>query len=151
MTSPADNPSLSVKKLFISAGTNDIRHCQKGIKHLKNSLCDLMRAANLFFPDAKVFFQSIPPIHPNGCIYTARNVLQMNVLIYNLCSRFRLYYLDIFGSFLDRTGNRNVRLFPEFDVHRNSYDIHPNKRGMGVLASFYIYIIHSKWFNPLGY
>ncbi len=147
----AANPSLSVKQLFISAGTNDIRNCQRGIMHLKNSLCDLMRTANNLFPEAKVFFQSIPPVHPNGCKYTVKNVLSMNILIYNLCSRFRLFYLDIFGSFLDSRGNRNSRLFPEWDKHRNCFDIHPNKRGMGVLARFYIYLIHSKWFNPLGY
>ncbi len=147
----AANPLLTVKKLFISAGTNDIRHCQNGIYHLKNSMCDLMRAAYQLFPDAKVFVQSIPPIHPNGCKYTVKNVLSMNMLIYNLCSRFRLYYLDIFGSFLDRNGNRNARLFPEFDKNKNCFDIHPNKKGMGVLAKFYIYLIHSKWFNPLGY
>ena len=94
-------------------------------------MCDLMRAAYRLFPNAKVFFQSIPPVHPNGCNYTVKNVLSMNILIYNLCSRFRLFYLDIFGSFLDRAGNRNAKLFPEFDKHKNCFDIHPNKRGMG--------------------
>ena len=145
------NPTLVVQKLFISIGTNDIRNCMNGIKHLKNAVCDLMKSINKLFPSATVYFQAIPPLHHNGCYYTAGNVLSMNNLIYSLCSRFRVYYINIFDAFLDRQGLRNSRLFPEYDSVRNLYDIHPNSKGMGVLAKFYIFLIHSRWFNPMGY
>ena len=56
-----------------------------------------------------------------------------------------------FGAFIDRYGHRNKLLFPTFDESKNTFDIHPNKKGMGILARFYIFLIHSKWFNPLGY
>jgi hypothetical protein len=49
------------------------------------------------------------------------------------------------------SGYRDSRLFPEFDKIKNEFNIHPNKRGMGVLAKVYIYFIHSRWFNPMGY
>ena len=140
-----------VKKLFVCIGTNDIRHCTNGIKHLKNSVCDLMKRIKELLPLATVFFQSIPPIHPNGCKHTPNNVLAMNNLIFNLCSRFRLFYLDIFHAFLDRYGVINFRLFPKYDEVNKCFDIHPNSKGMGVLAKFYIYLIHSRRFNPLGY
>lgn len=145
------NPLLSVKKLFLSIGTNDIRNCSEGIKHLKNPLCDFMRRIFELFPTAKVYLQAIPPIHSNGCKYTEKNVVYMNNLIFDICSRFKLYYLDIFRALLDEFGFRNKYLFPNFDTHRNCYDIHPNAKGMGVLAKFYIYCIHSKRFNPMGY
>jgi hypothetical protein len=146
-----ENPNLEVAKLFVSAGTNDIRYCENGIAHLKSAVSSLMSSIKLILPNAKVWFQSIPPINPNGCKFTERNVIHMNNLIYNMCSRYRLYYLDIFPAFLDARGCANTRLFPDFDTKKQCFDIHPNKKGMGVLARFYLFIIHSKWFNPLGF
>ena len=35
-----DNPMVEVKTLFLSIGTNDIRHCKNGIGHLKSPLCE---------------------------------------------------------------------------------------------------------------
>ena len=110
-----------------------------------------MKRIKELLPLATVFFQSIPPVHPNGCEHTVRNVLSMNSLIFDLCSRFRLFYLDIFGAFLNSYGHRNNSLFPKFDEVKRSFDIHPNSKGMGVLAKRYIYLIHSRRFNPLGY
>ncbi len=148
----ATHPLVTIKKVFLSVGTNDIRHCRNGVQHLKNSVGDLMKCTKELFPDAKVFVQSIPPIHPNGCQYTVGNVLSMNNLLYTKCSRHKLFYLDIFGAFLDVHGYRNNRLFPPFDAKKQAFDIHPSaKKGMPVLARFYIRLIHSKWFNPLGY
>ena len=135
----------------MSVGTNDIRYCESGIAHLKGAVSSLMRTIKMILPNAKVWFQSLPPINPNGCKFTEKNVIQMNNLIYNMCSRYRLYYLDIFHAFLDARGCINSRLFPHYDTNRKRFDIHPNKKGMGVLARFYIFIIHSKWFNPLGF
>ena len=145
------NPDLEVSKLFVSVGANDIRYCENGIKHLKGPVSSLMRSIKTLLPGTKVWFQSIPPINPNGCKFTAINVLQMNNLLYNLCSKFKLFYLDIFPAFLNTQGGINSSLFPKYDTVKKLFDIHPNKRGMGVLARFYIYIIHSKWFNPCGY
>ena len=146
-----NEPDVEVKKLFVSIGTNDIRHCTNGIKHLKNSVCDLMKRIRELLPLATVFFQSIPPIHPNGCPHTVKNVLAMNNLIFDLCSRFKLFYLDIMCEFLNRYGYRNDRLFPKYDAVKKSFDIHPNAKGYGILAKCYIYLIHSRRFNPLGY
>ena len=145
------NPDLEVSKLFVSVGANDIRYCENGIRHLKGPVSCLMRSIKTLLPGAKVWFQSIPPINPNGSKFTAVNVLQMNNLLYNMCSKFKLFYLDIFPAFLNTQGGINSSLFPKYDTAKKLFDIHPNRRGMGVLARFYIYIIHSKWFNPFGY
>ena len=64
---------------------------------------------------------------------------------------FKIFYLNVFHAFLNHRGNINSNLFPGYDVAKKLFDIHPNKKGMGVLARFYIHTIHSKWFNPLGY
>ncbi len=146
-----DHPDLEIKSLFVSIGTNDIRNCKQGIGHLKAPVCEFMKRIKLMAPTAKIFIQSLLPIPANGNPKGEKNVLSMNNLLYDLCSRYKLFYLDVFGSFLNEYGNSNLSLFPAYDKVRQSGDIHPNAKGMGVLARHYIYLIHSKWFNPLGY
>ena len=67
-------------------------------------------------------------------------------MIFDICKKERIYYLNVFWAFLGHDGYRNKNLFP-----KNLNDIHPNKIGVGTLARFYIERIHSKRFNPLGY
>ena len=146
-----EHPNLEVKTLFVCVGTNDIRHCQQGISHLKPVLCEFMKALKALLPNTKIFFQSLLPIPANGNSKMEINVVHMNSLIYNVCSRYRLYYIDVFRSFLNPRNNRNLDLFPAYDNAKKFWDIHPNAKGMGVLAKHYIFLIHSKWFNPQGY
>ncbi len=146
-----EHPELEIKKLFISVGTNDIRNCHKGVYHLKGPLKKLMAQVKLLAPSAKIWFQSLLPIPANGNHDVERNVVSMNNLIFELCSKNRLLFVDVFSSFLNRYGHRNFLLFPKYDVDKKLWDIHPNARGMGVLARHYLFLIHSKWFNPLGY
>ncbi len=146
-----DNPDLEIKTLFVCIGTNDIRNCQQGIGHLKAPVCEFMKRVKVLAPTAKIFIQSLLPIPCNGNPKGERNVLSMNKLLYDLCSRYKLFYVNVFSSFLNGFGNRNLSLFPAYDKAKQSWDIHPNARGMGVLARHYIYLIHSKRFNPMGY
>ena len=62
-----------------------------------------------------------------------------------------MFYMDVFPNFLNYDFTRNVMLFPKFDEVKRAFDIHPNARGFGVLARSYIFLIHSRWFNPKGY
>ena len=49
-------------------------------------------------------------------------------------SRQLRLFSDVFWAFIDRSGNRNERLFPKRD-NKGFYDIHPSpKAGMPVLA-----------------
>ena len=147
-----NNPDFDVVKLFMCVGTNDIRNCrERGVLHLKTPLQSLFTKAKELFPNAKVYVQSLLPIPSNGNRFSDRNVLAMNRLIFNLCSKYRLFFVDAFSYFLNRFGNRNVYLFPKFDERKQFFDIHPNPKGMGVLARQYIFLIHSKRFNPLAY
>ncbi len=146
-----DHPEHEIKTLFVSIGTNDIRNCQQGIGHLKAPICEFMKRIKLLAPSAKIFVQSLLPIPANGNHKGEINVLFLNNLLCNLCSRYKLFYLDVFSSFLNGYGNRNTNLFPAYNSVRQSWDIHPNAKGLGVLARHYIYLIHSKRFNPLGY
>lgn len=146
-----NHPDVEVKTLFICVGTNDIRNCQQGINHLKPVLSNFMKSVKLLVPNAKIFLQSLLPIPANGNPKAELNVISMNNLMYNLCSRFKIFFIDVFRSFLNYHGNRNLHLFPAYDSIKKIWDIHPNKKGLGVLARHYIFLIHSKWFNPLGY
>ena len=109
------NPDEEVKTLFISVGTNDIRNCKAGINHLKSPLCNFIKSIKQLFPMAKIFIQSLLPIPSNGCPYSERNIVQMNNLLFNLCSRYRIYYIDAFSSFLNRFGYRdsNISFFQD--------------------------------------
>ena len=111
-----------------------------------------MKTAKSLFPGAKIWVQSIPPFHPRSSGVTdRRNICAMNDLIFNRCSQYKIFYLDVFWAFLDRSGDRNDKLFPGYG-ESGRYDIHPSKKvGMPVLARFYLHLIHSKWFNPVGY
>ncbi len=142
---------LEIKTLFVCVGTNDIRNCKSGVSHLKTPLSLFMKKIKVLAPSAKVFFQSLLPLPTNEDRNVARNVMAMNNLIFGLCAKHKLFYINVLPSFLDRFGNRNPRLFPAYNNIKKFWDIHPNARGMGVLARHYIYLIHSRRFNPLGY
>ena len=145
------NPDIEIKKLFICVGTNNISNNKEGISHLKSSLCNFIKSMKLLCPVAKIWFQSLLPMPTNGSIIFANNIMQFNYLVYNLCSRYKIFYLDVFSSFLDSQGLMNTRLFPPPNAAKGRVDIHPNSKGMGVLARHYIFLIHSRWFNPLAY
>ena len=145
------NLSKTVSKCFISIGTNDIRNCTSGIMHLKTPLCNFMKSVKQLLPQTKLYIQSLLPIPTNGSHHVVKNVYAMNNLIFSLCSRYKILYLDNFSLFLDNRGRRKLALFPEYNQERKYFDIHPNQKGMGVLAKEFIFRIHSKWFNPLGY
>ncbi len=146
-----EHQDLEIKTLFICVGTNDIRNCKQGVQHLKAPLSEFMTRMKVLAPSAKIFIQSLIPLPPNGDPHVVRNVLAMNCLLFRLCIKYKLFYLDVMHSFLNEYGSRNLRLFPAFNKGTKSWDIHPNARGMGVLARHYIFLIHSKRFNPLGY
>lgn len=139
------NNNHPVDKIFICVGANDIRYCHdKGVKHLKSPLNDLAKQINLLFPDAKVWFQSIIPF-PIQHRFTINNILSFNDLLYEVCMVNHMYYIDCVESFLGPDGFRSEYLF------HNIYNIHPNNRGLSILARIYLRLIHSRKFNPLGY
>ena len=146
-----NNPYKRVTKCFISIGTNDIRNCANGIRHLKSPLCSFMKSIKTSLPGTKIFLQSLIPIPSGGSLQVQRNVISMNSLLYDLCSRYKLYFIDAFRLYVDNFGRRILSLFPSGNTKDRVIDIHPNCRGMGVMAKNLIFLIHSKWFNPFGY
>lgn len=142
----ADNHKYLVDQVFLSVGTNDIRHCRNGVNNLKGELFGLVRRIKHMFPKSKIFLQSLLPLPITyaNCSYVIRNVLDFNRIIYHVCSHERVYIVDVFGAFLSN-GHRNPRLFP-YSIR----DIHPNSRGMATLARFYIDRIHSRQFDPFS-
>ena len=140
---------MLIEKILISVGTNDIRHCRKGIGHLNGPLKQLGKSIKDLTPSSKVFFQSLLPLPllKNAAAKSiVHNILSFNQLLMNFCIFEKFYFMNIFNHFLDLNGQfRNIRLF------KSHGDIHPNNRGIGVLAKSYIIAIHNKSFNPLVY
>ena len=139
------NKEIIIDQVFISIGTIDIRHSRReGVGKFKSKLFKLIRRIKELFPRAKIFFQSlIPlPITRENESYVARNLLQFNSMLFDVSKHEKVYMFDVFGMFLLGI-YRNPRLFPE-----GYRDIHPNKRGLGLLAREYIKRIHCKNFDP---
>ena len=138
--------NIVIDKIFVCVGTNDLNKCyENGVLHLKSPLKELCKKIKLLFPDAKVYFQPVLPM-PVKNKYTVRNIRRFNKLLYDTCIRERFYFIDIFWDFVGYDGLRYKEYYPK-DIK----DIHPNKHGIAALAKHYIYMIHSKRFNPLGY
>ena len=145
-----NNPDYAITKLIISVGTNDVRYCRskEDCKAVKPTLKVLMQRVKALLPDCKIWFQSLLPI-VDGREFTTRNVCEMNSILFELCVKNGMYFIDAFNPFFDVRGNRNDRLFKELDPKKP--DIHPNSRGLGVLARCYIFVIRNNKFNPFGY
>ena len=144
--SNANNHQYKINQVFVSVGTNDIRYCRNGVSHLKGELFSLVRKIKQSFPNAKLFLQSLLPlpITYSNKRYIIRNVCDFNRIVYHVCSHEKVHMLNVFSSFL-YNGYRNPALFP-----LTPYDIHPNSRGIGILAKFYIDRIHGRRFDPLS-
>ena len=140
-----DNPDVFVEKLIVSVGTNDIRYCYNGVGHLKGPIKQLFKKIKELCPRTKVYIQSLLPL-PVINRNIIHNVVCFNNLLINCCAFEHFYYLDVIPNFLDERGMfRSKALF-----NSSVKDIHPNNRGMGVLAKYYIFVIHNKRFNPLA-
>ena len=144
------NNNQEIDQVFVSVGTNDIRNCKiNGVMHLRKPLTDLVNKIRLLFPIAKIFLQSLLPlpITQFNEHYVIRNVSEYNLLIEQVCRKAHAYILDVFWEFVDPlSGHRDLYYFPN-DIR----DCHPNARGVGVLARFYIERIHSKNFDPYSF
>ena len=92
-----EHPEIEVEKLFLSIGTNDIRNChERGVYHLKTPVQGLLSAVKNIFPLSKVYVQSLLPIPSNSNRFSDRHVLSMNNMIFNLCSKNKIFFVDAF-------------------------------------------------------
>ena len=136
--------SFDVTKVFISCGTNDIRHSKNGVKYLSAPISDLLKKAKLLFPSARIYCQSLLPLPSKQRPNIVRDINDLNNIIFKACEKQKCCYVNIMPAFLNmNTRQRNHVLFQQGN------NIHPNKSGYGILARIYINIIHSKRYNPL--
>ena len=133
----------NVTKVFLSIGTNDIRYCEHGVGHLKFFLNKLVCDTKYLFPNAKIYMQSLIPIKRRN-MFTAKNVLDFNRLIYEMCVLHKCYYMDIFKPFLNYYGSDINSLLYTDEVHLNQY-------GTVMLARAYKAIINNFRFNPCAF
>ena len=119
-----ENLNVNVKTLIICVGTNDVLHTHHGVRHITTPYTNLLKLSKTLFPDARIFCQSLLPLPVLKCS-TVTDVRHMNNLIYVACTKERVFYLDVFDSFLNNFGYRNEQFFP-----RDIRDIHLHKRGM---------------------
>ena len=130
----------NVVKVFISAGVNDMRYCSNGVYHFRSKINQLINKVELYFPQAKIFFQSVLPVYVENR-FTVKNILDFNKMLYQICLQRKCYYLNIFGLFVSPWLTRNEHLYSD--------KVHLNKRGTAMLARIYILHINKERFNPI--
>ena len=92
-------PITSVKRVFVSVGTNDIRFAKDGINHLYSPMQNLLEKIKLYYPNATVYVQSLLPQRVES-EHTVKNVLNFNKLLIKVCTITKSMFLDIFKNFL---------------------------------------------------
>ena len=142
---------MRVTKIFVSVGTNDIRHIDTPLS-LKNPFKFLFHKLKESFPESKIYFQSLLPLpcRSDRDWDTNTRVLETCKIIINECSYHKFYYIDAFHRFAipfnarrqDDPRCRNEKLFEKSGIHPNVL------RGMGALARLYIKALRSSYFNP---
>ena len=103
-------PDCRVVKAIVSVGTNDIRNCKGVINHLKTPLTNLIEKLRLYYPDIKIFVQSVLPVRIVN-EFTVLNVRRYNSMLFNTCRERKCYYIDVFRNFLTVGGHFNEYLF----------------------------------------
>jgi len=128
-----------IEKIIFSVGTNDVKSCKFGVDHLKKHLVELAEMTKQLFPHATVLFQACLPIR---CMYTyiAKNVVDFNRLLKELCFKNNCIFIDCFKDFLTwdlRYANKDLY-----------YDwLHLNNHGLGVLVSWIKHVVNRNYFD----
>ena len=85
--SSSHGDSFDVTKVFISCGTNDIRHSKNGVKYLSAPISDLLKNAKLLFPNARIYCQSLLPLPPKQRPNIVRDINDINNIIFKACEK----------------------------------------------------------------
>ena len=91
------------------------------------------------FPAAIILFQSCIPIK---CVYSyiARNVLDFNAMLRDLCLDYNCVFVDCFRVFLGHNGSEvNTDLYHDW--------LHLNNRGVGVLSTWLKFLVNQNSFD----
>ena len=131
--------SDDVEKIIFSLGTNDVKYCKFGVKHLSRYLADLIDTTKLLFPHAVISFHSCLPIR-GMYSYIAKNVVEFNNLLRDLCFTMNCIYVDCFKDFL----THDFR-YANHDLYHDW--LHLNNRGLGVLSTWIKYFVNEVGFQ----
>ena len=131
--------SNDIEKVIFSLGTNDVKYSKVGVRHLKGYLSELISFTKSLFPAAIVIFQCCLPIR---CMYPyiARNVIEFNLILKDLCFLNNCVYLDCFKDFLTFD-----RRFCNADLYHDW--LHLNNKGVGVLSTWLKYVVNENSFD----
>ena len=131
--------SDDIEKVIFSLGTNDIKYSKFGVQHLKKHIDELIYYTKSLFPAAVVIFQCCLPIR---CMYPyiARNVLEFNSILRDLCLLNNCVYIDCFRDFL----NFDLK-FCNKELYHDW--LHLNNRGVGVLSNWLKYVVNENSFD----
>ena len=133
--------SDDVEKIIFSFGTNDIKYSKVGVRHLKKLIDELVDMTKCLFPAAIILFQCCLPIR---CMYPyiARNVVDFNNMLREICFFNNCVYIDCFSSFL----TSDLKFCNKYLYHDW---LHLNNRGVGVLCTWLKYVVNENSFDRI--
>ncbi len=109
------------------------------MSHLRKYLVRLIELTKNIFPAAIVLFQCCLPIKPIYS-YIAKNVLEFNRLLRNLCLDNNCVYIDCFRDFLTRDlRDPNNELYYDW--------LHLNRQGNGVLSIWLKFVVNENSYD----
>lgn len=128
-----------IEKIILSVGTNDIKHAKHGVQFLRKYLTKLIDTTKQLFPAAIIIIQCCLPIK---CLYSyiAKNVLDFNNILKDLCFINNCVFLDCFADFLTRNFiSCNSQLYHDW--------LHLNMRGVGILSTWLKFVVNEHSFD----
>lgn len=141
-TKTSTSEQLSVRRVIVSVGTNDLRNNRKStVGHLYTPMENLIVKIRTYYPNAIIHVQSLLPQRVQNA-WTVSNVQGFNKLLIRLCAANRCNYIDIFRDFLGINRHPDPKLYRWDGVHLST-------AGLGILARAFISKIRGR-FNPFN-
>lgn len=130
-----------IEKVILSIGTNDVKYCKFGVDHLRKYFVELIEVTKSLFPASIVVVQCcLPIICTSNNLHVARNVVNFNRMIKDVCFQYNCVFLDCFRDFLTRDLSQvNSNLYHDW--------LHLNKTGVGALCTWLKFIVNENSFD----
>jgi alkylated DNA repair dioxygenase AlkB len=111
-------PELSIGRLIVAFGTNDVRYKKGNFEAIGDALKRIVEDARSSFGIKRIFLAHLIPLRPDYR-HTVANVVGYNDVVNRVAAELRCEILCWTCHFLDKSYNFNHRLFSRDGIHLN--------------------------------
>eukprot|EP00116_Pleurobrachia_bachei_P011367 sb/3471629/ len=113
-------PELSIGRLIVAFGTNDVRYKKGNFEAIGDALKRIVEDARSSFGIKRIFLAHLIPLRPDYR-HTVANVVGYNDVVNRVAAELRCEILCWTCHFLDKSYNFNHRLFSRDGIHYLSF------------------------------